>query len=95
MERPHDVGGKPSGAIDTSEHDLAQWEKNTHVLMGILGRENIIAGGREFIEQIPPEAYKVFSYYERWIASMETQLVQNSVLTTEEIDAKVREMEGA
>ena len=93
MERPHDVGGNAAGPIDISEHDLAQWEKNTHALMGILGREKIIAGGREFVEQIPPEAYEVFGYYERWIASTETQLIQNGVLTKDEIDARMRKME--
>ncbi len=96
MERPHDVGGKPAGPIDLSERDLAQWEKNAHVLMGILGRElKLITGSREFIEAIPPDDYEAFSYYERWIASMETQLIEAGVLTREEIDAKVREMEGA
>jgi hypothetical protein len=95
MDRPHDVGGKSAGQIDTSEHDLAQWEKNTHALMGVLGRENIIRGGREFIEAIPPDDFEAFSYYERWIAAMEMQLVAGHVLSKEEIDAKVQEMEGA
>lgn len=95
MDRPHDVGGKSAGPIDTSEHDLAQWEKNTHALMGILGRDlKLIEGGRVAIESIPPDDYAAFSYYERWIASMESQLIDSEVLTKEEIDAKVREMEG-
>lgn len=95
MDRPHDVGGDSAGPIDISERDLAQWEKNTHALMNILNRNKIIPGGREFIEAIPPEDYKSFSYYERWIAAMETQLINGGVLTSEEIDAKVQEVGGA
>jgi len=95
MDRPHDVGGKPAGPIDTSEYALAQWEKNTHALMGILsGDLKLIKGGRVAIERIPPDDYAAFSYYERWIAAIESQLIDAEVLTKEEIDQKVQEMAG-
>ncbi len=56
MSRPHDRGGMAAGSIDTSEHDLAQWEKNTHALMGILsGDLKLIGGSRAAIESIPPD----------------------------------------
>ncbi len=98
MPRPHDRGGWPdAGPIDTGEHDLAVWEKNTHVLMGMLSRDlKLIPGGktRMAIENIDPGDYETFSYYERWIAAMEALLIETGVLTTEEIDRKFREMEG-
>ena len=95
MSRPHDRGGMDAGPIDMSEHDLAQWEKHTHALMGILSRDlKLIGGSRAAIESIPPDDYEKFSYYERWIAAMEALLIEADVLTKEEIDRKVREMEG-
>ncbi|MFQ5936734.1 MAG: hypothetical protein ACE5LB_10020, partial [Acidiferrobacterales bacterium] len=36
-----------------------------------------------------PEAYDKLSYYERWIASITTILVEKGVLTQEEIDARI------
>ncbi|MCZ6635095.1 MAG: nitrile hydratase subunit beta [bacterium] len=95
MSRPHDRGGMAAGPIDTSEHDRVQWEKNTHALMGILsGDLKLIGGSRAAIESIPPDAYAKFSYYERWIAAMESLLIEAGVLTKEEIDRKVTEMEA-
>ena len=94
MSRPHDRGGMSAGPIDLSEHDLAHWQKNTHALMGVLSRDlGLIGGSRAAIESIPPGDYEKFSYYELWIAAMETLLIEAGVLTREEIDQKVQEME--
>ncbi len=39
------------------------------------------------------ETYKSMTYYERWIASIETILVEKNILTREEIDRKQAEFE--
>jgi len=39
------------------------------------------------------EQYLSMSYYERWIASLETILVEKGLMTREEIDRKVAELE--
>ena len=95
MQRPHDRGGWPNvGPIDTAEHELAQWEKNTHALMGLLRNEGLIEGStRPALESIPPEDYESMSYYERWITAMEDLLKESNVLTSSEIDDKVLELE--
>ena len=92
MPRIHDRGGWPDdGSIDTTEHDLAMWEKN---LMGFLSVCPSYFSGDEFrraIEDIEPTKYEQLSYFERWGVALETLLIQKGVLTLEEIDRKMEE----
>ena len=44
-------------------------------------------------EDMESEGYLSMSYYERWIASLETVLVEKGLMTREEIDRKVKELE--
>jgi hypothetical protein len=39
------------------------------------------------------ETYRSMSYYERWIASLETILIEKKILTREEIDRKLADFE--
>ena len=47
---------------------------------------------RRSMEDLPPEDYEGFSYYERWAAGIEALLVEKNVLTTEEIYGMAREL---
>jgi nitrile hydratase len=42
-------------------------------------------------EEMDPTAYREQSYYERWITSMETILIEKGILTRDEVDRKVAE----
>ena len=44
-------------------------------------------------EEMESGAYHDMSYYERWIASMETILIEKKILTRDEIDRKLAEFE--
>ena len=89
----HDRGGLPSAEpIDRSTHELADWERLTNALVGVLRHRGLFTVDelRRGIESLPPDRYESYSYYERWSSSLETVLVEKGVLTREEIDAKVK-----
>ena len=95
MPEVHDRGGLPiDELIDRSEHEWADWEHLTNALVGALRTRDLITVDelRRGIESIPRELYESYSYYERWSASLETLIVEKGIMTTEEIDAKVKEL---
>ena len=96
MPEVHDKGGLPTDEpIDRSEHEWADWEHTTNALVGALRTRDLMSVDelRRGIESIPPELYESYTYYERWSTSLETLIVEKGILTTEEIDAKVKELD--
>ena len=88
----HDRGGWSSDApIDRSEHTLADWELLTDALVGALGRQGVMNVDelRRGIESMPPDEYERASYYERWLYSVETILIEKGVLEPGEVEAKL------
>jgi len=88
----HDRGGWPTDApIDRTEHELADWELLTDALLGALAARRLmnVEQLRRGIEGMPPEEYERASYYERWLYSIETRLVEEGVLAPGELDARV------
>ena len=96
MPGVHDRGGwATSETIDQSEHQWMDWERQASALLGVLSRKGLtnVDEFRRGVESISPDEYEALSYFERWSASIETILVGNNILTTEEIDAKVKVIE--
>ena len=93
---PHDMGGLPAGPVVQEDHDLEVWEKRIDAILSLLsGKEHRLIRVDELrrgIESLPPDAYDTMSYYERWIASVATILIEKGVLTQEEIDARIEEL---
>jgi hypothetical protein len=93
MERSaHDRGGWPDDTpIDRSEHELADWELLTDALAGALGGRGLmnVDEMRRGIESMPPDQYERASYYERWLFSIETNMIEKGVLAPGELDATV------
>jgi hypothetical protein len=92
----HDVGGLEFGAIDRTDHDLALWEKRTDAML-ILLRDNkrrvlSVDAHRRMIETYGEQEYDRTTYYEKWIRSVRNLLVEQDVLTTEEIEARMAEV---
>jgi hypothetical protein len=93
----HDVGGLPgAGPIDQTDHQLSDWEILADAVNQALGARGVKRTDemRRAREEMDSEAYKDLSYYERWIASIETILIEKKILTKEEIDRKVAEFEN-
>jgi hypothetical protein len=88
----HDRGGWPTeAAIDRSEHELADWELLTDALLGAIAGKGLVNVDqlRRGIESMPPDQYERASYYERWLFSLETRLVEEGVLAPGELDARL------
>jgi len=89
----HDMGGLPAGPVERSEHDYAYWEKQVDALMTLLSAPNrglfTVDELRRGIERLPPDAYDRMSYYERWIASITTVMIEKGVLDREALDARI------
>ena len=89
------MGGRPyHEPFDWSEHTLADWERRTNALVGVLREKRLINTDelRRGIETIPPHEYESLTYYERWSASLELLLVEKGLLTSEEIDSRAAEL---
>ena len=91
MPAVHDRGGWPTDEpIDRQEHEWADWERQTQSLRTVLDQKGMMNVDelRRGIESIDPGEYESTTYFERWSASIEMNLVENGVLTTEEIDER-------
>jgi hypothetical protein len=97
MRSHHDMGGLPAGPVVASEHDYALWEKRVDALMQLLSapqrRLLRVDELRRNIEALGPEAYDKMTYYERWMSSICTTLVQRGVITLDELGRKMTEVE--
>ncbi len=92
----HDVGGLDFGPIDRSEHDLALWEKRVDAMLILLispkkGAFKIDAM-RRVIEDYGQQQYDATTYYEKWIRAVRNLVVEQSILTAEEVDARIAEV---
>lgn len=96
MPRVHDRGGWPgAGPIDRSEHQLSDWERLTDATFFLLAEKGIMRTDelRRAIEDLEPGVYEALGYYERWVAAIEALLTEKNVLSREEIDQKVAQLE--
>jgi hypothetical protein len=96
MAKVHDRGGWPTNEpIDMTEHELADWEWDTYTLLGLLVPKGVMTTDelRRGIEALSADEYESLNYYERWSASIESIVAGKGLLTEDEIDAKVAELE--
>jgi nitrile hydratase len=95
MARMNDVGGfEGFGPIDTTEDPEpfhADWEARVYgLVLALLARDLFTANEhRDAIERLPPTRYLESTYYERWLAGVETLLVERGVLDAEAIEEAV------
>ncbi len=98
MARAHDIGGvKGLGAVEIEQNEPvfhSDWERRIFgITMATLGKGLYgIEHFRSGIEQIPILPYMESSYYERWIATLEHNLIGSGVLSEDEIDARAAEL---
>ncbi|MSP50308.1 MAG: nitrile hydratase subunit beta [Alphaproteobacteria bacterium] len=97
MRQHHDMGGEKAGPVEKTEHDYAPWEKRVDALMVLLSdRERSLIKVDELrrnIEAIGPDAYHKMTYYERWITSITSTLLQRGALTSDELARKLADIE--
>ena len=90
--KPHDMGGLPSGPVEPSEHDLSYWERQVESMLSLCFRKGLLKDPAELrhgIEALGPDVYERLSYYERWAASLTARLTELGVVTASELDQKM------
>jgi len=97
MRQHHDMGGLPAGKVEATEHEFEPWEKRVDALMMLLSdrERNLLKVDelRRNIEAIGPDVYERLSYYERWITSITSTLLQRGAITSEELVRKLEEID--
>jgi nitrile hydratase beta subunit len=93
MNGIHDMGGMDGfGPVTPEENEPvfhAPWESRVYAMANFALRHAgvNIDEFRHAIERIPPGRYLNSSYYERWLAAIESVLVDHGVITREELPA--------
>jgi hypothetical protein len=96
MARTHDMGGRPTDEpLNIQEHALADWEVVSDAVAIALGAKGIRGtdASRRAMEDMPADEYLALSYYERWAHATETLLTEKNILSREEIDRKMADLE--
>lgn len=95
----HDVGGLSLGTIDRDEHDLSLWEKRTDALLVLLVGPKKAAFNvdalRRMIESYSEQEYDRTTYYEKWVRAIRNLLIEQSVITSAELDTQVAKVRAA
>jgi hypothetical protein len=85
VSRVHDVGGQSGfGPVPLDEDGQpfhADWEARVYALSGVLRARGVFTTDefRDAIESLPPADYLALSYYERWLAAIESLLERRGV----------------
>lgn len=98
MARAHDIGGlRGLGPVEIEQAEPvfhSEWEQRIFGIAiatlekGLYNVEQFRAG----IEEIPVVPYMQSGYYERWIATLERNLIRAGVVSEDEIDARTIEL---
>ncbi len=94
MNGLHDLGGMHGIGRIVREKDEpvfhADWERRMFGLFiaAFAGGHYNVDEFRHAIERMDPAEYLTSSYYEHWLHSLETLLVEKGVVKKEELDAK-------
>ncbi len=93
-KRWHDMGGQSAGQICADQHDFALWEKRVDALMVLCSGAGFftVDGLRRALEDMGEEAFNTMTYYERWIAAINQNLVETGAYTLEELGQRMDEI---
>ena len=89
----NDIGGLPAGPVCKDEHPSTLHEKRVDALLRLLSGPKLEAftvdAMRRAIESNTEEDYRNLGYYDKWIRAVRDLVVEQQVLSREEIDARV------
>lgn len=86
------MGGREAGDIDLSQHDFSLWEKRVDALMILCQQRGhfTVDGLRRALEDMGEDAFETMSYYERWVAAINQNLLEAGVYSLEELGRKMQ-----
>ena len=89
----NDIGGLPAGPVCKDEHPSTLHEKRVDALLRLLSGPKLEAftvdAMRRAIESNTEEDYRNLGYYDKWIRAVRDLVIEQQVLSREEIDARV------
>jgi len=88
------MGGLDAAPAPLAEHDYALWEKRVDALQVLATTKGLftVDGLRRVIEDLGPQYYEDMTYYERWMHSVNQNLVEAGVYSLAELGAKMAEV---
>lgn len=90
---PHDLGGRPAGAVDRIEHERTFFEQRVDAMLKLLSHPEhghfTVDALRRAIESLSDDEYRRLGYYERWLRAIRRLVVERGLLTDAEIEAKL------
>ena len=99
QRKVNDVGGLPGDTIDRHEHNPNLHEKRIDAMLMLLTSPGINAFSvdslRRAIEENTQDDYNKKGYYEKWLLAIRKLLVEQHVLTDEEIDLRMQHIRRA
>ena len=92
--RWHDMGGQAAGPVPMDGHDFALWEKRVDALMVLCGQKGLftVDGLRRALEDMGEDAFETMSYYERWVAAVNQNLLEAGAYSIEELGTRMDEV---
>lgn len=90
------MGGQDAGPICDDQHDFSLWEKRVDALMILCSGKGYftVDGLRRVLEDMGEDAFETMSYYERWIVSINQNLIESGAYSIEELGAKMAQVQA-
>ena len=93
MNGIHDIGGMDNiGPVNIEKDEPVfhhDWERKVYAMtLATMGAGIFVTDEvRYMTETIPPRDYLTFSYYEKWLYSLEHMMLQKNIVTGEELES--------
>jgi len=89
--RWHDMGGDLAGPVPDGDHDFALWEKRVDALVILAGLKGVftVDGLRRVLEDMGEAAFETMTYYERWTASLNQNMLEAGDYSVAELGARM------
>ncbi|MFM8548631.1 MAG: ScnB-like protein [Betaproteobacteria bacterium] len=92
--RQHDLGGLALGPIDQHEHPRTLYEMRVDAMLMLLTHPECgafkVDALRRAIENYSRLEYEGLPYYDRWVKAVRQLLIEQAVLTEEQIEARMQ-----
>ena len=96
MRGYHDIGGRPAGRVRKAPETFEGWEPQAEIVRNLLAdagrRMTYIDELRRAYESFGAEKYKALSFYERRVEALLYLLEEKSIVSREELDARIAEI---
>lgn len=89
MSKPHDMGGRPAGALDLTEKDPSFFDQRVDALYALLTGHHkqvfTMDQVRRTVESMSEEDYASFTYYERWLHAIALLMIEHGIASQKEL----------